>query len=78
MLRRFGESVLAEVVHHLAIHVVHSLARDVALQMLVVVEHGQPVSLGALEGFHHLVHGSIVVEDGVGLYHQLRSCEVVV
>ena len=73
-----GESVLAEVVDGLSVHVVHPLAGDVALQVAALVEHGQPVGLGALEGFHHLVHGRVVIEDGVGLGHQLRGREVVV
>ena len=70
--------LLAEVVNHLAVHVVQALAGDVALQVVVAVEDGQPVGLGALEGLHHLRHGRVVTQRGGRLYHELVGLEMVV
>ena len=63
--------VLAEIVHHFAIHGVHALTRDVALQVMTAINDGEPVSLCILEHAHHLGRGRGITEDGSGLDHQL-------
>ena len=64
--------------YHLAIEGVEALARDVALEVVLGIEHGEPVGMRAVEGTHHLRHRNIVIQRGLGLDHQLRGREVMV
>ena len=63
---------------HLAVHLVHALAGDVALEVVATVDDGQPVGLGTLEGAHDLGHGRRVAQGGGRIGHELRGGEVVV
>ena len=64
--------------YHFAIHGVHTLTRDVALQVMTAINDGEPVSLCILEHAHDLGHGRGIVQDSSRLYHELRSLEMVV
>ena len=77
MIKRI-ELVLAEVVNHLAIGVVHARARDVTLQVMVGIEDREPVGLGTLKGLHDLVHGGVVIQDVGWFDHQLAGSEMVI
>ena len=64
--------------HHLAIHGVHALTGDVALQMMAAIYDGKPVGLCILEHTHDLGHGRGIVQESGRLYHELRGLEMVV
>ena len=78
MFRDFEKLILTHIMHHLAVHIIHALSRDIAFEVTLLVEHRQPVGLCALKGAHNLRHGCIVAEHGSRFRHQLQSAKVVV
>ena len=68
----------AQVSHHLSVGGIHVSARNIADEMVVVVENGKGLRIGFIEFPHDILHGVVLPEYGRRLGHKLGNGEMMV